>query len=347
MPLQQSPTIHVLVAVTWRILLLAVLVVAGCAEAASEMENPPDAPLLVTLVIHTEEDMSRGVVPKANIPDYDGDAALMHHFATAMRAFARMAADHGARINFGSDWTFSRGVARYEPTFYTDLEAMGHEIDAHAHESSAPYHEVREEIVLAGGTPTHVASGLDEQELQDHLDVFGATYPEFQILWGVALPGHGGGECVAPWAWRPSRDDWTVHDPDGRYLYIGHGELVNSIVAVRQAVEHRYPDRINTIAVFVSPREFLAADGAAGIASQWTAASDSIHYWENRLEWWDRFLAQIDVLVDAGVVQYASLTEIAAVFTAEEIALDFTWEDVPRSDASMRVRNIKAGYPIE
>jgi hypothetical protein len=324
---------------------IALLLFSGGSAWCDAAEDLP--PLYVTIVIHNEEDVSRGIVPKASIPDYDGEEALMHHFAMAMRAFARMAADHGARINFGSDWTFSRGVARYEPSFYTDLEAMGHEVDAHAHQSSVPYHDVRAEIVLAGGTPTHVASGLNEEEIQDQLAGLDAVYPEFQILWGVSLPGHGAGECIAPWAWRPSHDDWTVHDPDGPYLYIGPGELVNSIVAVRRAVDGRHADRVNTIAVFVSPREFLAATGAAGIASQWTAPIDSIHYWENRIEWWDRLLGQIDLLVRAGVVQYASLTGIAEVFLDREAELHFDGGEIPRSDASMHARNVKAGYPLD
>ncbi|MBU0596291.1 hypothetical protein KJ567_06380, partial [Candidatus Bipolaricaulota bacterium] len=136
--------------------------------------NDPQAahPLYLTIVVHNEEDTGRGVVPKANIPDYDGDPALMAHFASAMRTFAQMAAGHGARINFGSDWTFSRGVALYEPSFYTDLEAMGHEVDAHAHESSVLYREVREAIVTAGGHPTAVASGMDETTIQAELAYF-------------------------------------------------------------------------------------------------------------------------------------------------------------------------------
>ncbi len=329
------------------IFLLIALPAISFSLVATAADGDDLPPLYLTIVIHNEEDMSRGVVPKANIPDYDGDEALMHHFAAAMRAFARMATGHGARINFGSDWTFSRGAALYDPTFYADLEALGHEVDAHAHQSFLPYHEVREEIVLAGGHATHVASGLNEEEIQQQLDYLDTRHPEFQILWGVSLPGHGAGECVAPWAWRPSRTDWTQHDPDGRYLYIGHGELVNSIVAIRQAVDGRRPDRINTIAVFVSPREFLAAEGRTGIATQWTAPTDSIHYWENRLEWWNGFLDRIDVLVEAGVVRYASLTEIAEVFTEEEDRLTFDYGEIPRSDASMRTRNLKAGYPLD
>ena len=321
------------------------LVAFGIIGVTQSAEDLP--PLYLTIVLHNEEDMSRGVVPKASIPDYDGDETLMHHFAAAMHAYAEMAATHGARINFGSDWTFSRGVARYKLSFYADLEALGHEIDAHAHQSSVSYPDVRADIVLAGGTPTHVASGLNEEEIQDQLDDLDAVYPEFRILWGVSLPGHGAGECIASWAWRPSDADWTVHDPDGRYLYIGHGELVNSIVAVRQAVDERRADRVNTIALFVSPREFLAAAGKTGIGAQWTAPVDSIHYWENRIAWWDGLLDQIDILVEAGVVQYASLTEIAEVFFDREGDLNFDFGEVPRSDASMRARNHRAGYPLD
>lgn len=327
---------------TWLVVFLAVMLCFCWIAAANDLP-----PLYLTIIIHTEEDMGRGVVPKANIPDYDGDEALMQHFAFALRAFAQMAADHGAAINFGSDWTFSRGVALYESNFYSDLEAMGHEIDAHAHESFILYHDVREEIILAGGQPTHVASGMNEEEIQDQLAYFDLHYPEFRILWGVALPGHIPGECVAPWVWRPSRDDWTQHDPEGRYIYIGHGDLVNSIQTVRHAVENRSPNRVNTIAIFTNPREFKAALDAEGIGEAWTVPTDSVDYWENRIAWWDAFLAQIAPLIDTGVVEYATLGEIAAIFEEREADLVFDWEDIPRSAIGMRQQNIRAGYPLE
>ena len=324
---------------------LALALLVDMPPIAARGETLP--PLYVTLVIHTEEDMSRGVLPKVNIPDYDGDEALMHHFASAMRAFAEMAADHGAKVNFGSDWTFSRGVARYEPDFYTDLQAMGHEIDAHAHESFMLYHEVREEILRAGGLPSRVASGMDEEEIREELLYFDALEPSFQILWGVALPGHIAGECVAPWAWRPSREDWTRHDPDGAYIYVGHGELVNSIQAVRRAVESRSADRVNCIALFTNPREFKALEGSPRIDEAWTVPSSSADYWENRLAWWDAFLDQIAPLVDAGVVEYATISDVADVFQDLESELVFDWDEIPRSDLPMRARNIKSGYPLE
>ena len=324
------------------LLLLSIILSLGAACVAQD-----DRPLYLTIIIHNEEDRSRGVLPKANIPDYDGDPALMAHFADAMRAFAQMAADHGAFINFGSDWTFSRGVALHEPDFYADLESLGHEIDAHAHESSVLYKDVREAIVLAAGHPTAVASGMNEETIHAQLAYFAHRAPEFEILWGIALPGHVAGECVAPWVWRPSFADWTVHDPNGEYIYIGHGDLLNSLDAIEAAIENRDPNRINTYAVFASPREFKAAAGAPGIAAQWTAPTDSDAFWRSRIGWWDEFLSQIDVWVAEGLVEYASLTEIAAIFEEAEPDLVFEWEDVPRSDLPMFVRSRKSGYPLD
>jgi hypothetical protein len=235
-------------------------------------------------------------------------------------------------------------VARFDPTFYTDLESMGHEIDAHAHESFVPYHEVREEIVTASGHPTHVASGLNEEEIQQKMAYFDALYPEFQILWGVSLPGHPAGECVAPWVWRPSRKNWVEHDPDGVYIYIGHGELVNSLGEIQKAVDGRSPARVNTYAVFAAPRGFKAAAGTQGIAEEWTTKPEAYDYWENRLAWWDDLLTGIDALVERGDVRYASLTEIASVFVQSEDRLGFDFGQPPRSDADLVRRSIAAGY---
>ncbi|MBU1050275.1 hypothetical protein KKG90_09670 [Candidatus Bipolaricaulota bacterium] len=325
--------------------LILSLVACCCDNWVVDADDLP--PLYLTIVIHTEEDTAQGVFPKANIPNYDGDEALMRHFAMAMTAFAQMAARHGAVISFGSDWTFSRGVALYEPDFYANIEALGHDVDAHAHESHVLYRQVREEIAAAGGHPTRVASGLNEEEIQERLTYFDTAAPEFQVLWGISLPGHGAGECTAPWVWRPSRDDWTQHDPNGNYIYVGHGELVNSIQAVRQAAENRNPERMNTIAVFTTPREFKAALGSAGLDEAWTASKDSVEYWENRIAWWDNFLAQIASLRDAGIVEFATVREIAAIFEEREADLRFNWEDVPRSALSLRTRNLKADYPLE
>jgi len=330
------------------LLAMAALCVAGSCAVLYDGNIDVLPPLHLTIVVHNEEDTGASGGAKLLIPDYNGDQSLLRHFTEAMRAFAGMAASHGARINFGSDWTFSEGVARFDPSFYTDLEAMGHEVDAHAHESHRLYEEVRGEIADAGGSPTSVASGLNEDEIQERLAYFDRLGGSFRILWGVALPGHGAGECTAAFVWRPARGDWTVHDPEGDYIYIGHGELVNGLGAIRRAVAARRGDRVNTCAVFVSVREFKAAEGAPGINdARWTAPTDSAFYWENRVAWWDHFLGEIDEMVAAGDVVYASLTEVAAAFEAREDELVFGASAVPRSDAPLRTRNLRAGYPLE
>jgi len=335
------------------VLLLFLLITLGCnasvtptAPPSQTEERQPRAlpPLYLTVVIHTEEDVSQGSTPKPFIPDYDGDEALLLHFTGALRAFAEMASQHGAKINFGSDWTFSRGVQNFDPTFYTELESMGHEIDAHAHESFVPYHEVRESIIQAGGQPSQVASGVSEREIQQKLEYFSDQYPDFQILWGVALPGHVAGECVAGWVWRPARGNWEQHDPQGDFIYVGPGEQVNSLESIEQAIQNRSPDRVNTYAVFLSPRGFKAAPGAEGIPPDWTTKPHARDYWENRILWWDDFLSEIDVWVEEGEVEYATLTEIAQAFESVEPHLSFEGNACPRSEEGWMARNRAAGY---
>lgn len=302
------------------------------------------SPLYLSIVMHTEEDMGSCIHPKARIPDYDGDEDLLLHFTNVTRAFGKMAQSHGAKISFGSDWTFSHGVELYDPTFYIDMEAMGHEIDAHAHQSCYDYEQVRADIVSAGGSASSVASGLDEDNIYDDINFFNELYPEFRILWGVASPGHDEGEPTAGWVWRPSRDDWTQHDPEGKYIYIGNGELVNSIESIRDAIQNRRENAINTYSVFLSPRELEAEVGAEGIDSAWTVEPEDCTYWETKLEWWNDFLSEIDEYVKSGEVQYASLEEVAGIFEQNEDTLIFDQQDIPRSTTSMPAKNKASGY---
>jgi hypothetical protein len=312
--------------------------------------NEPEtflSPLYLTIVVHTEEDTSSCRSPKANIPDYDGDETLLLHFTDKMREFGKLARDHGAKINFGTDWTFSRGVANFDSTFYQDMEAMGHEIDAHAHASCYNYMEVKEEIIAAGGSPTSVVSGISEEIIHDEFGFFNKLYPEFTILWGVASPGHGAGEEMTSWVWRPSEDNWLEHDPEGKYIHIGHGAYTNSVESLIEAIENRKENTINTYAVFLAPRELLAETGTEGIAEQWTTTKKDCAYWENKLEWWEEFFTELDVYKKSGQLEFASLTEVATIFEEQEDNLIFDQSEIPRSDGAMGDTNEAAGYCIK
>jgi len=65
------------------VLFLTSVVVIDCFAFGSGMETLP--PLHLTIVVHNEEDMSRGTVPKRNIPNYDGNESIMNHFARGVR----------------------------------------------------------------------------------------------------------------------------------------------------------------------------------------------------------------------------------------------------------------------
>ena len=302
------------------------------------------SPLYLSIVVHVEEDTGTNNSPKNNVPDYDGSERIFDHFSSVMREFAVIAASHGAKINFGTEWTFADGVKKYSPSFFPDLESMGHSIDAHAHESHIDYHEVRARIIQAGGSPTSVASGMREDHIYQEMAYLDTLYPEFQILWGVASAGHGQGEPLAGWAWRPSGTDWEQHDPGGNYINIGGGEGVNSVEAIESAIANREKGRINTYSVFLNPRHFKAEKGTAGIPEAWTATKKSCDYWENRLAWWDDFFDEIDSLTAQGDITYASLTEVAGTFIENEGSLSFPSGPVPRSTIPATQRNIQAGY---
>ena len=241
-------------------LIAAILSFVLLKEKPGPIVGPVPDDLFFTIVMHNEEDIGSCKNPKSQIPDYDGSKETTLHFTMVLREFGEMVADHGAKINYGTDWTFAQAVAKYDPDFFKDFEAMGHEIDAHAHESCDQhlYHNVREDIIKAGGSPTHVASGMTEGEIQDQMTYFDRYYPEFQILWGVAFAGHDEGEETSSWVWRPSRDNWLEHDPNGDYIHIGHGEYANSVKYAEEALDNRFENRINTYAVFTKPREWLA-----------------------------------------------------------------------------------------
>jgi hypothetical protein len=303
--------------------------------------NEENNPLYLTIVLHTEEDKDKNGLSKANIPDYDGNETLLLHFTSVMRNFAEMVAEHNAKINFGTDWTFADGVRNFDPNFFTDLEELGHEIDTHAHESHISYNEVRQRIIQAGGSPTKVASGLLEAAIYHKMNTF-QTDNNFRILWGVALPGHSAGEAIPGWTWRPSSDNWTIHDSESEFIYIGPGDMVNNVSYIENAIYNRNYKRINTYAVFCSPREFKAATDTPGIPEKWTADINSSNYWVNKMKWWNEFLTELDNLNN---LEYATLTDIGSVFTQQETSLDYSWTTIPRSELSLLERNELAGYP--
>jgi len=162
---------------------------------------------------------------------------------------------------------------------------------------------------------------------------FDAIYPEFDIFWGMAVPGHGGGEELTGYVWWPARDNWFRHDPDGRYIYIGHNLQGNDIASIEQALGQLYPIGINTYSLIAITRFFMADPGTLGIPEEWTAPANHRHNWKNQLAFYDELLTQIDAYVASGQVEYLSLTEVKELFIHNEDALDFDFdlEDIPRS----------------
>jgi hypothetical protein len=326
---------------------LSIIIIVFISVGLITIENEPEpftSPLYLTFVIHTEEDINKYGVEKENNMDYDGDEQLLLHATMTMRKLAEIAQNHGVKINFGTDWTFANGVEYYDPTFFTDIESMDHEVDAHAHESHILYNEVREDIITAGATPTQVVSGMEENEIYEQMEYFD-TNNYFTTFWGVALADHTAGESIAGYVWRPSRQDWTKHDPNGDYIYIGPGGHVNSVDYIIDSIENRKENTINTYSVFANPRQFKASK-TSGIEDKWTAKPESYEYYETRLEWWDNFFTELEPYVESGQLEYVTLTEVSEIFIASENNLIFIDGEIQRSKTTLTSLNTQEGYKI-
>jgi hypothetical protein len=299
--------------------------------------HEPSPPLYLFFSIHNEEDWD-GKKPTGE-PDYNDNEAILLHYTNAMRELGKMLQKHGMKMNFGSDWTFIEGVQKYDPTFFQDLAEMGHEIDAHAHETHVPYLDVKNMLRECGVEPTSVASGGLEENVEKHFEYFDSVYPEFTIIFGLGVKyHHTGGEEMAGWVWRPSMENWLVHDPDGKYIYISRGLKEPgghaNVSTVKRALENLYPDRLNVMRIGATVRQFKADPGTKGIPKEWTAPRGSGSNWRDVLENLDASLTELDKYKDEGRIVYASLTEIARIFEEMESELNFDWDPdtIPRTE---------------
>jgi hypothetical protein len=162
------------------------LAVTDRKDSLSQASSPV---LYVNLVLHAEEnygkDLATGeTITLSNRADYQNEAQF-NFFSNVMRLLAQTFNNHGAKINFQADWTFIRGVEQWDPTFFYDLEAMGHEIDAHAHETMFTYPDVWLMIQEAGGTLLQLSGDSYKTAIGQfvstvstiHLRYFGAQAP--------------------------------------------------------------------------------------------------------------------------------------------------------------------------
>jgi len=244
---------------------------------------------------------------------------IFEDHATSLRLLSTLFASHGAKLEFGPDWTFIEGVKQFDPALLTDLLATGHGIHTHAHESQFDLGEVNARLLQAGLSENVVGNGgflksgpggtnwvgymtsfTDDSE--DQLFDVGIGYknPNTQEIVGI---GH---------AFRPSiTGDWTVHDPGGPLIYLGcnmpesEGAAIDfeTIQAWMDDVLTRIdPDKVNTMYWHDSLHQY--GDPVAAQA---------------RLDEWEHLLGSyFDHLVAEGRIEWKTFTEMGQIYAQWE-----------------------------
>ena len=182
------------------------------------------------------------------------------------------------------------------------LEAMGVEMDIHAHNFSDRAN-CAAQITKLGGHPNKVSSGNTVTEIDAlRSPVTGSNGATWQasILYGTNLsPGHAiGADDKSYGVWRPkSGSEYTVHDPAGNLISVGGGlrTLDGATAIIDQLKSARGLLPVYSATVMVHPDTLVVVGTSDGIdkIEAWAAAAGN-----------------------QSVVKWATLTETAAAWVA-------------------------------
>ncbi|NBO65829.1 MAG: hypothetical protein EBU88_13475, partial [Acidobacteria bacterium] len=182
------------------------------------------------------------------------------------------------------------------------LEAMGVEMDIHAHNFSDRAN-CAAQITKLGGHPNKVSSGNTVTEIDAlRSPVTGSNGATWQasILYGTNLnPGHAiGADDKSYGVWRPkSGSEYTVHDPAGNLISVGGGlrTLDGATAIIDQLKSARGLLPVYSTTVMVHPDTLVVVGTSDGIdkIEAWAAAAGT-----------------------QSVVKWATLTETAAAWVA-------------------------------
>jgi len=276
-----------------------------------EAEDKADSKTLyLCAIIHNEEDhRPRGPTGRA---DFNGDRDVLAFTTDQYRKIGRLFQKYDAKINLQCDWTFADGARKFDPEFFGDWEAMGHDTDSHAHESHVSYSEVKQRLRAAGAHPTRVIGGTLEDDIQQRLERFETVWPEFEVLWGVATKHHRLPEEKTGYVWRPAKSEsWFNHDPKGKIIYVGGNARPMQVETIREAHANASPDKVNVYSIFLGSFEAPErSECRLGLAS------------------FEEFLRQVQELQETCDVQWKSLTEVAEIFKRREAEGSLNFSDI-------------------
>ena len=257
---------------------------------------------------------------------FDNNQAIFQDFATNLRRVSSLLASHGAKLDFGPDWTFLGGVINFDNQLLRDILAAGHGVHTHAHETS--YNAtgelydlgvVNNLLAQAGAPDNKIANGGFEQNgpdgnnwiayVADFKDSTGQQL--FDMIIGYKDPQtqipDSLGYIIQPDS-QSNSSNWQVDDPNSSILYAGSN---------MPPFEKAGALDFTTIRSWIDKR--LAALQTGKINTLYW--HDSLHNYgteqvtTSRLQEWESFLIEyLDEKVASGQIQWKTFTEMAALY---------------------------------
>ena len=283
-------------------------------------------PVYIVSMMHAEESLP-----------FHQDETLFRNYADNLRQLSALLAAHGAKLDFGPDWTFIEGIKQWDPALLTDLLAAGHGVHTHAHETQFDLGAVNAKLLEAGLNENIVANGGFLQTGPGGTNWVGyqaaftdfQNNPLFQISVGYKNPQTQIADGTGV-AFRPSQTgDWHVPDPQGPIIYIGSnmpdqqpGGGVLNFSTIRNwmntILTQVDPNRVNTLYWHDSLHNYATCEVAAARMAQWEIL----------------LTEYLDPLVQEGRIQWRNFTEIGAIYTAVEQTPNPTPAVTPTSTAT-------------
>ena len=258
---------------------------------------PPKPTLYFNLGVHLEE------TPGYLVSRY------VYPFAQNYEMFAESLAAHGGVLANQFDWTVIEGFEHYRPGLLADLEAMGHEVTPHAHETVYSLREVKILLDEAGVSAPfdgngHMMGAYWTRYMAENTGVYHASYNK------MVYTATNISKRLTPW--RPHVDtmprSWLTHDPHGPIVFAAnygiagdpehHDMLTTSLLITSAAAAF---DRVNARSCFVWGLQH----------------TDTIPILIDSL---GPMFEQVDTLVGRGIVTWASMDSIYRAYLAWEAA---------------------------
>jgi hypothetical protein len=300
------------------------------ATAFSEIISPgsgsPEAPLFFSIVVHIEP------------ADWYVEEDQYHLDANRLRRMANIVASHNGKMTIQTQPPFIETAKRLGDTFHQEMLALGFEVALHFHEDEyvgkdSDYLPVETYVEEMSALKAMIESVIgvtitNWSGANTYVDIWNAasqvgfqTNTNYKNRYSQgSAPGFA---VVNPWrpAGAENQDARIAHDPNGPIIYIPSGvfpthctrleavprpygyEAFDYVTrAIRASLSEATAGMINTFYVTIHPGDFLNFDNDE----------------EDFMVWEAWFTEVIDPLVEAGLLKWATIAEMAAAFEAWE-----------------------------